>query len=124
MSTSRSALDGDLHGQADDPNPTGTKLVTVLGADIPLDPSKTEGEISSTQLFIHEPERPAFTPESTGTHTGLASLKHRKRLRKLGQNKSFTCPHEGCGKTYSRSENLYRHQLNRKFITTRTEYLQ
>ncbi|KAF4541484.1 Pfs domain protein [Lasiodiplodia theobromae] len=38
------------------------------------------------------------------------SLKKR-RIRK-GLEKKFECPHEGCGKSYSRAEHLYRHQLN------------
>lgn len=39
----------------------------------------------------------------------------RKRSRK-GLEKTFACPHEGCGKSYSRAEHLYRHQLNRKLV--------
>ncbi|KAI4129054.1 MAG: hypothetical protein LQ347_003918 [Umbilicaria vellea] len=35
----------------------------------------------------------------------------RKRSRK-GLDKKFDCPHKGCGKSYSRAEHLYRHQLN------------
>lgn len=41
------------------------------------------------------------------------SSKKRRRSRK-GLDKKFECPHEGCGKSYSRAEHLYRHQLNRK----------
>lgn len=37
----------------------------------------------------------------------------RKRSRK-GLDKKFDCPHKGCGKSYSRAEHLYRHQLNRE----------
>jgi len=37
----------------------------------------------------------------------------RKRSRK-GLEKNFPCPHGGCGKSYSRAEHLYRHQLNRE----------
>ena len=37
----------------------------------------------------------------------------RKRSRK-GLDKNFPCPQEGCGKSYSRAEHLYRHQLNRE----------
>ena len=37
----------------------------------------------------------------------------RKRSRK-GLDKKFDCPHTGCGKSYSRAEHLYRHQLNRE----------
>ena len=39
----------------------------------------------------------------------------RRRSRK-GLDKKFECPHEGCGKSYSRAEHLYRHQLNRTLI--------
>ena len=42
------------------------------------------------------------------------SSKKRRRSRK-GLDKKFECPHEGCGRSYSRAEHLYRHQLNRKF---------
>ena len=42
---------------------------------------------------------------------GTGSRK-RRRSRK-GLDKKFECPHEGCGKSYSRAEHLYRHQLNR-----------
>lgn len=42
------------------------------------------------------------------------SSKRRRRSRK-GLDKKFECPHDGCGKSYSRAEHLYRHQLNRKW---------
>ncbi|KAK4217785.1 zinc finger protein klf1 [Rhypophila decipiens] len=35
----------------------------------------------------------------------------RRRSRK-GLDKKFECPEKGCGKSYSRAEHLYRHQLN------------
>lgn len=38
--------------------------------------------------------------------------KKRKRPRKIGPEKKFECKYEGCGKSYSRAEHLYRHQLN------------
>ena len=41
------------------------------------------------------------------------SSRKRRRSRK-GVDKKFVCPHEECGKTYSRAEHLYRHQLNRE----------
>lgn len=45
-----------------------------------------------------------------------AGGKQRKRKRsRKGLEKNFPCPHQGCGKSYSRAEHLYRHQLNRKF---------
>ncbi|KAE8376002.1 fungal-specific transcription factor domain-containing protein [Aspergillus bertholletiae] len=38
--------------------------------------------------------------------------KKRKRVRKVNTDRKFECTHEGCGKSYSRAEHLYRHQLN------------
>lgn len=40
--------------------------------------------------------------------------KKRRRVVKPNPDKKFECKHEGCGKSYSRAEHLYRHQLNRK----------
>ena len=44
---------------------------------------------------------------------GSAADRRRKRSRK-GLDKKYTCPQDGCGKSYSRAEHLYRHQLNRE----------
>ncbi|KAI4176755.1 MAG: hypothetical protein LQ343_000848 [Gyalolechia ehrenbergii] len=46
--------------------------------------------------------------EVDGTH---GKPRKRKRSRK-GLEKSFPCTFESCGKSYSRAEHLYRHQLN------------
>lgn len=48
-----------------------------------------------------------------GDGDGHGSSRKRRRSRK-GLDKKFECPHEGCGKSYSRAEHLYRHQLNRE----------
>lgn len=48
------------------------------------------------------------------SHSQSDSVKKRKRTRKGDSEKKFECKHEGCGKSYSRAEHLYRHQLNRK----------
>ncbi|OJD18794.1 hypothetical protein AJ78_01201 [Emergomyces pasteurianus Ep9510] len=45
-------------------------------------------------------------------HSRSNSVKKRKRTRKGDSEKKFECKHEGCGKSYSRAEHLYRHQLN------------
>lgn len=50
--------------------------------------------------------------QENGNATG--NSKKRRRSRK-GLDKKFECPHDGCGKSYSRAEHLYRHQLNRRF---------
>lgn len=54
--------------------------------------------------------------DQNGAHDGaegVGNSKKRRRSRK-GLDKKFECPHEGCGKSYSRAEHLYRHQLNRR----------
>jgi uncharacterized Zn-finger protein len=43
--------------------------------------------------------------------------KKRRRVIKPNSEKKFDCKHEGCGKSYSRAEHLYRHQLNRKSLS-------
>jgi hypothetical protein len=51
---------------------------------------------------------------------GTGSSRKRRRSRK-GLDKKFECPHEGCGKSYSRAEHLYRHQLNREWPPMRND---
>ncbi|EXJ92364.1 hypothetical protein A1O3_00914 [Capronia epimyces CBS 606.96] len=38
--------------------------------------------------------------------------KKRRKVAKPNPDKKYECKHEGCGKSYSRAEHLYRHQLN------------
>ena len=52
--------------------------------------------------------------KENGGENGGGKQRKRKRSRK-GLEKNFPCPHQGCGKSYSRAEHLYRHQLNREF---------
>ncbi|KAK8090971.1 hypothetical protein PG994_000476 [Apiospora phragmitis] len=52
----------------------------------------------------------ADTKHENSSTDGGPSRK-RRRSRK-GLDKKFECPHDGCGKSYSRAEHLYRHQLN------------
>jgi hypothetical protein len=49
-----------------------------------------------------------------GDQGDLGSGSKKRRRSRKGLDKKFECPHEGCGKSYSRAEHLYRHQLNRK----------
>ncbi|KAJ9635976.1 hypothetical protein H2199_008331 [Coniosporium tulheliwenetii] len=48
---------------------------------------------------------------SDGQEGATGSSRKRRRSRK-GLDKKFECPQPGCGKSYSRAEHLYRHQLN------------
>ena len=58
--------------------------------------------------------------EVEGSNSKSSSGQHRKRKRsRKGLDKKYHCPHEGCGKSYSRAEHLYRHQLNRRLGTLR-----
>ncbi|KAL2167765.1 hypothetical protein VTG60DRAFT_825 [Thermothelomyces hinnuleus] len=48
-----------------------------------------------------------------GQHSSNSDGPARKRRRsRKGLDKKFECPEKGCGKSYSRAEHLYRHQLN------------
>ena len=51
---------------------------------------------------------------SSGEGEGGADGPRKRRRSRKGLDKKFDCPHENCGKSYSRAEHLYRHQLNRK----------
>ena len=53
--------------------------------------------------------------ETEGQASNQGSGGHRKRKRsRKGLDKKYHCSHEGCQKSYSRAEHLYRHQLNRE----------
>lgn len=53
------------------------------------------------------------SPDGKERGTGQSNGKARKRKRsRKGLDKNFPCPEKGCGKSYSRAEHLYRHQLN------------
>jgi hypothetical protein len=60
-------------------------------------------------------EKPAMEDEQ--------SSKRRRRSRRAPSDRKFECTHEGCGKSYSRAEHLYRHQLNRLFSSLNTRVL-
>jgi len=47
-----------------------------------------------------------------GHSSGTDGPSRKRRRSRKGLDKKFECPQEGCGKSYSRAEHLYRHQLN------------
>ncbi|OIW32225.1 zinc finger domain-containing protein [Coniochaeta ligniaria NRRL 30616] len=58
----------------------------------------------------------AMDGDADGNHANSSNsdggpARKRRRSRK-GLDKKFECPEKGCGKSYSRAEHLYRHQLN------------
>ncbi|KAF3919309.1 hypothetical protein ABW21_db0201374 [Orbilia brochopaga] len=50
-------------------------------------------------------------PPGQAMPTGSPQKRKRRRSRK-GMDKKYECTHPECGKSYSRAEHLYRHQLN------------
>jgi hypothetical protein len=61
---------------------------------------------------IHKRET-EMAPDSPDVQDADTPPRKRKRTRKIQMDRKFDCTFEGCGKSYSRAEHLYRHQLNR-----------
>jgi hypothetical protein len=73
---------------------------------------RRRGREENGELMMNGSSSPA--PEGDDDLTP-GSSKKRRRSRKAHSDKKFDCKHEGCGKSYSRAEHLYRHQLNRGY---------
>ena len=74
--------------------------VGAPAADLPQDDAMVE-EVQSDADAEHEVDDLAD-----------AKPKKKRRVVKLS-DKKYECPQPDCGKSYSRAEHLYRHQLNR-----------
>ncbi|KAL4790697.1 fungal-specific transcription factor domain-containing protein [Aspergillus venezuelensis] len=61
------------------------------------------------QIHKRDADRDSESPDVQGAN---APPRKRKRTRKIQVDRKFDCSFEGCGKSYSRAEHLYRHQLN------------
>ena len=66
----------------------------------------SDGEVAVVDALSGDEQQDSGTKAANGD-------KKRKRGRK-GLDKKYLCPQDGCGKSYSRAEHLYRHQLNRE----------
>ncbi|CAE7174919.1 hypothetical protein PTNB85_03473 [Pyrenophora teres f. teres] len=86
----------------------GDKMDTTVGgpSEPPTPASPDSGENRGRRR-----DREEGSNSGDGEGDGHGSSRKRRRSRK-GLDKKFECPHEGCGKSYSRAEHLYRHQLN------------
>jgi hypothetical protein len=62
------------------------------------------------------------SPENDDIGTVSGSRPRKRRRSRKGLDKKYECPQPGCGKSYSRAEHLYRHQLNRKIISFFVSY--
>jgi hypothetical protein len=87
----------------------GDKMDTSVGASEPPTPASPD----SGENRGRRRDRDEDGDTGDGEGDGQGSSRKRRRSRK-GLDKKFECPHEGCGKSYSRAEHLYRHQLNRE----------
>ena len=87
------------------------KMDTTAGAAEPQTPASPDRDENRGRRREREEDGENNEEGDGGDATG--SSRKRRRSRK-GLDKKFECPHEGCGKSYSRAEHLYRHQLNRK----------
>ncbi|KAL8786071.1 MAG: hypothetical protein Q9213_002995 [Squamulea squamosa] len=77
------------------------------------DLSQHECEVVRGRRQDRESSSTAKAEDETGDEKVGLSGKPRKRKRsRKGLDKNFPCKHDGCGKSYSRAEHLYRHQLN------------
>lgn len=86
----------------------GDKMDTTVGANEPQTPASPD----SADTRGRRRDRDDDGDDGDGPDgDGHGSSRKRRRSRK-GLDKKFECPHEGCGKSYSRAEHLYRHQLN------------
>jgi hypothetical protein len=89
----------------------GDKMDTSVGASEPPTPASPD----SGENRGRRRDRDEDGDTGDGEGDGQGSSRKRRRSRK-GLDKKFECPHEGCGKSYSRAEHLYRHQLNRELL--------
>lgn len=76
-------------------------------------------EADEGQRRVEDEEVEDPVPDHAGSHSeevpDVPPAKKRRRGAKANSEKKFECKHEGCGKSYSRAEHLYRHQLNRQW---------
>lgn len=96
--------------------PPGSRQVTEGGTMATITGNIGDGDEEE------ERGRPREQTEDAGEEggqpgDGQAPATRRRRRSRKDQERKFECPHPGCGKFYSRAEHLYRHQLNRKFIS-------
>ncbi|KAF1926416.1 uncharacterized protein M421DRAFT_102472 [Didymella exigua CBS 183.55] len=88
---------------------TGTSTGTGTSADRepPAPASPDSGEARGRRR-----DRESSGDDGADGADGEGGGSRKRRRSRKGLDKKFECPHEGCGKSYSRAEHLYRHQLN------------
>ncbi|CAK96607.1 uncharacterized protein An07g01620 [Aspergillus niger] len=80
-------------------------MTLALATMTPLGSGPKRDHTSSTEIDM--------MTEADALHAAInGPPRKRKRTRKVQTDRKFECTFEGCGKSYSRAEHLYRHQLN------------
>ncbi|KAL6710992.1 hypothetical protein ACN47E_006867 [Coniothyrium glycines] len=94
------------------PTQFADKMDTPLAANEPPTPASPDSSDTRGRRRDRDEDNDTADGDGDGPDgEGTGSSRKRRRSRK-GLDKKFECPHEGCGKSYSRAEHLYRHQLN------------
>ncbi len=84
------------------------------------DQSQPETDISRgrrqerERSFTLKADEESGDEEETGQNSSVNEKPRKRKRSRKGLDKNFPCPSLGCGKSYSRAEHLYRHQLNRE----------
>lgn len=105
----RSLSNGNMF-QGQEPTPPHTIKQEDSDRARPRSQSHDLDEDDKRDLKQVTPDDGAQDPENS-SHSDGGPARKRRRSRK-GLDKKFECSEEGCGKSYSRAEHLYRHQLN------------
>ncbi len=81
------------------------------------DAEEARGRRRSRNVDAPGEAAPGASPDAEADPDVDGDGRSRKRRRsRKGLDKKFDCPYPDCGKSYSRAEHLYRHQLNREHL--------
>ena len=101
--------------------PKGEQTTTAIGlerTDTGMTTGSSDSGTAAPQPSVHADEDGSREEEDQDAAfeevDDLADSKPRKKRKVIkSSDKKYQCPHSDCGKSYSRAEHLYRHQLNR-----------
>lgn len=92
-----------------------TNAMSIGVAAAVQDHSKPQAkDDAKTSTTSEDADRDAVYELDDSTHPSSKPTKKKRRVIKT-PDKKYQCPADDCGKSYSRAEHLYRHQLNRMY---------
>ncbi|KAK8211541.1 hypothetical protein M8818_003195 [Zalaria obscura] len=91
---------------------TGTATATGTVSASPSDGSGVAQKRSRSRMSSSEDVDAEHEPDIEHNADDDKPKKRRRVVKMADKDKKYGCPAEGCGKSYSRAEHLYRHQLN------------